>query len=308
MIKTRRALTALMDNRIDHSGVFPPTALSFEDAMTKAVHFPSILKHPHIIACEMILPISEVFRIDESLLKKLDYAGSSFRIGAIDNSSLQDSNSTAFSKNISALLKYNDQNLRSKVISYELKVSSLIYSNLKSALELGLAEGGEFTIFIEPNLSSTNWLETIETVLPILRDLNSGLSTRRLGFKVRTSGPEALSVEKLAQVIKAVSDSNLPFKVTGGLHYPFPINDRPHGFLSLTLAVLLSRGFQLSIQEISRILKITSEKEFELTEVLKIYEHKLSAEQIASLISKAHFTIGCCNPIIQDSELERIFA
>ena len=59
-----------------------------------------------------------------------------------------------------------------------------------------------------------------------------------------------LPLEDLSYVIKAVSEAGLAFKVTGGLHYPFPDAEHPHGFLTLSTAVAFARKFRLPANKI----------------------------------------------------------
>jgi hypothetical protein len=83
-----------------------------------------------------------------------------------------------------------------------------------------------------------------------------------LGAKARTGGLDSAafpSAAKLAMFLKAAIDLQVPFKLTAGLHHPYPlfnaaIGATMHGFLNVLAACALHESSDLTLAEIEDVL------------------------------------------------------
>jgi len=305
------AVKCLLKNRIDHSGVFPPTALSFDAAIKKASGFPVSLKNPSMIGSEMVIPFEDLPKIDTNLIEKYKFTQENFRISIINGTPVEAKRIEILQQNIKSCINFNKTGLSAKIISFESKYQTSHGNELNDSLillqrEAALGNSQEILYFIEPDLSHENWKHTLDSTCLVLKNLNKNLTLNLFGFKARTSGPQGLSQDNLALVIEYITKSKLPFKVTGGLHHPLSGKENLHGFLSLSIAVCFARKFDLPAGDILEILSLASIESLSIDESIAWKGKKISAKEIENAMNTPHFSIGCCNPNIQDQELSEL--
>ncbi|MCO6432553.1 MAG: hypothetical protein J5J00_16995 [Deltaproteobacteria bacterium] len=313
MIASDEVLRALLSERIDHSALFPPTALELDAALRKSADLPRTLKRPYIMGTDLVITEDELRKVDSESLRKSGIA-SELRISAINTVPLDNSSAGRFTEVIKAIGDYNSrsgsQMPRGHVSTLESKFRSEIalgkeFSELLKRIA-HLAFETNLAIFLEPDLSQSNWEDILAGTTRSLAECNICVSPGIAGLKCRTSGDTAIGPARLAKAIEQANEYNLPFKVTGGLHYPLASEERPLGFLSLSAAVALSRHFGLDAEKTSEILTIRDISELSVEGRLSWRELHLSPDETYTAVSSPWFTIGCCNPSIQDEELEKL--
>lgn len=114
--------------------------------------------------------------------------------------------------------------------------------------------------------------------LPWSAGMNDSLSfiaeTEWLAAKARTGGTESAafpSSEALAGFLQQCVHLDLKFKLTAGLHHPFPMIDkqigaRMHGFVNVMTASILLASRDLSLREAQAILDEDDPAAFQITE------------------------------------------
>jgi len=125
----------------------------------------------------------------------------------------------------------------------------------------------------------------------------------RMGGVTREAIPAATEV---AEILKALSDSHLPFKATAGLHHPLrsiqPLTYEPqcptgvmHGFVNLTAAAALLY-FDGTVDEATRLLTEEDATAWCLSDdSLRWRDHMWTTEQLATVRQKFFMSIGSCS-------------
>jgi hypothetical protein len=120
-------------------------------------------------------------------------------------------------------------------------------------------------VFVEPVFNG-DWHGTIQNVVAALQkhDVEHGdPAPNRMGLKLRTGGAVAGNVptpEQLAFAILTCRESNIPLKLTAGLHQPLYHFDTPlatyvHGFLNVLVAAALALARGVDESTLGQILK-----------------------------------------------------
>jgi hypothetical protein len=119
-------------------------------------------------------------------------------------------------------------------------------------------------VFVEPVFDG-DWNDTIQNVVAALRkhDVEHGdPAPNRIGLKLRTGGAVAGNIptpEQLAFAILTCRESDIPLKLTAGLHQPLYHFDTPlatyvHGFLNVLVAAVLAQARGIDEATVQQIL------------------------------------------------------
>ncbi|MCM2315549.1 MAG: hypothetical protein NDJ92_10405 [Thermoanaerobaculia bacterium] len=232
------ALTTLLRGMIDYAGLFPPAALSMEEAVA---NFESYRASPEKwMLGRLIVPVARLDEFESAAARFSIGLGAGWRISALPGADLR--------AELEAIDAFNRRNRRRAAVdTIEVKVATSGGIVAASALIPASLE----TYFEVPVVDDPDWLvEAIATV------------GRRA--KIRTGGvtPDAFpSAAQIARFIARCNSRGVAFKATAGLHHPLrcvrPLTYEPasptgtmHGFLNVFLAAaLVFNGYPVALAE-----------------------------------------------------------
>ncbi len=246
------ARRAMLDNLIDHAGLFPPARLAMAEAV--ADYQQSEQGQFGWILGRFICPASRL----QELLTLPTVPG---RLSIL----VDDAGGEAarWPEQVDATLARAVDLVaeRSEVEAVEVRAPVEDPDRRSAIAAVGRLQPAMVAVYIEVPIDDDlpHWLEAIEQV-PLA------------GAKVRTGGlaAEAFpSVEQLGRFIDACRRRSVPFKATAGLHHPFRHRDPAtgfvhHGFVNLFLAALLAARHDLDQAVITEILADEDARHFTL--------------------------------------------
>lgn len=312
----RSAIETLLTGLFDYAGMFPPASLSFDECLDMAIAHPRELKRPHMIGSDMVLSIEHLPRITSRVLEHAGFEhGRCFKV-ALLGAALSEQSATEgnLGKELATLRSCSTSQVG--ITSYEVKVSEVL-QRAPSRLERLCVEiqGGlkdlPCIIFLEPDLGGARWEEALDYVCSIAAMLSEGEGGARIGVKLRCSGPQAVTLQKLSSAIAIIAAKAVHSKATAGLHHPIIERDRyqnEFGFLNLSVALLLKSAFgdDFSEADTMRCLSCSEISDFEFNGALKFKQHAISRSEIQAIRQSLHFSIGSCSLLEPDRDLLRL--
>jgi len=142
----------------------------------------------------------------------------------------------------------------------------------------------------------------------------AAMARHRLGAKLRCGGADANAVTSslaVATFLKTVTEENVPFKATAGLHHPVRGHDEDrgfvmHGFLNLLTAAALARG-DSEVDELIAVLDDDATESFAFDAAgLRWKERSISSEVLAATRRDGFISYGSCSfeqPVADLAEL-----
>ena len=315
------ALEVLVDGLFDYAGMFPPAALSFDEALAASVAFPHELKRPSLVGGDLVLSFEHLARVRADLLQRLGFDQRRSFIICVLGSALQNSADDNRALELNAVSQFNAEGAGSeaerRVVSYEIKLGAALQADHHALIEvlrriqLGLQDQ-PLTIFVEPDLSGLSWDDVLESTCGVIQTINEDSTGARIGLKIRASGPTAVTPQKLCAVVSAVAAGQLHFKATAGLHHPIIERARYHnelGFLNLAAALAFKRHFGSAFEDRDVLACLTCEQAsaYSFQNGLHWNQHVISENQIELLRQNFHFSIGSCSLHEPDQDLLRLF-
>lgn len=298
-------LALTVSNIFDYSGMFPPESKALEDALKDSATFPTALKFPEMLNSDFVLSLENLKQITPSILVKAGFGiGRKVRICTLGSEMNAGSKSA---EELSEIQRFNKESSKwstpAEVVSYEVKISSSLRLNdAKDAIS-----NSSVLLCLEPNLSLSNWTETLASACELVSELGQNVS-----LKIRGTGPTGIENEKICRVIEACVSKNIHLKATGGMHHPILETSRYNnhlGFLNIASALLLKRALKdrFSAQDILKCLRTDDAKAFSFKDGLRWGEFHITHTDLARLKSEWRFSIGSCNIFEPDSDLVRLF-
>jgi len=240
------SLQALLEHAIDYAGLFPPAALPLEEAVSE---YAEIIAGPNAwIVNRFVCPVAWLSDLVELLPVNADGPWSIAALGTSVEGFRQDLN----------LIERFEQAAgeRAQVDGYEVKA-------LKTEMTKGLLNRVQEAGFEEAYIEIPWGTDLAEFLDPLVE-------FEDIGAKARTGGLEAdkfPSSEQVAAFIHECVSLDISFKLTAGLHHPFPqvdhtIGARMHGFLNILVATALSGPLDLSRAEVASILDADDPSQF----------------------------------------------
>jgi hypothetical protein len=221
----RRSFRAFMSGLIDYAGLFPPARLDLDSAIRNYARYLS--ENDAWMLKRFIIPVARLGELDPYVLELFSGAAGPLRLTVIaGRDGLPAGDMRAFSG------RHGD------LVAIEAVESPLPPANLGDSLTRAGFDGLE--------LYSELPGRKIAAVAGIA------------GFKLRCGGLEASdfpSIERVAEIIVACRDNNVPLKCTAGLHHPIRHPDpetgaMQHGFFNLFGAGILAHALQLTEEEV----------------------------------------------------------
>lgn len=295
-----RALSVLVDSLFDYSGMFPPEAKSFEDALVDSAKFSSSLVRKNMVNADFVIQLSMLDSLNPESVKKAGFKSDKKIKIAVLGSEVSDQKNL-YREEIEKINTFNHNFLSNnlEVTSFEIKVDTKF-------LDLESSPDPSFSISLEPDLSKENWKEKLKETIKIISPYKKNIS-----LKFRGTGPTGIDNKKIAYVISLVCDSKIRCKATGGLHHPIleaKIYGNNLGFINLTTALYLRYAFgeTFGINSIEECLNSESMSDFKFEQALSFKDFSITLETLKNLKEIFRFSIGSCSLREPDEDLVRL--
>lgn len=296
-----RAFDILLRELFDYAGMFPPAALSFEQALAESAELPSSLKRPWLLGSDFVLDTNHA-----RMLTKIQRGDSPFSrpvrlcLLATEQPHMIAELSDTLSESAAR------GGIEMSLSSLEVKVSLGTAEEITASLE-GPARKHGALLALEPELSAQHWEEALHEVVA-LASRERGL----IALKCRCTGPTGIGAARLTRAIVQACDARIPFKVTGGFHHPIVEPARhsyPMGFLNLTAAVALRTVLKAKATEatLCRLLTNDSASAFSFASGLSVLGLSLTLPEVVMARGDLRFSIGSCSLREPDNDLIRLF-
>jgi hypothetical protein len=296
-----RSFDILLREVFDYAGMFPPAALSFEQALAESAELQSHLKRPWLLASDIVLDTNHA-----RMLTEMQRAASLFsrpiRLCLLATEQPQMVADLADTLSESAACG----GIEISLSSLEVKVPLGTAREVAASLE-GPARKHGALLALEPELSAQSWEEALHEVVT-LASIEKGL----IALKCRCTGPTGIGAERLARALVQACDARIPFKVTGGFHHPIvepTHHNYPMGFLNLAAAVALRTVLKAKATEeaLCRLLTNDSASAFSFHSGLSVCGLSLTLPEIVAAKAALRFSIGSCSLREPDNDLIRLF-
>lgn len=307
------ALDALLEGLFDYAGMFPPAALSLEEAVRESARFPDALERPDMLGADLVLRPDGLARLRT---EDLAAAGFSPRRGCkiclvgvpLADAEAQARNLTTWNQE-RALAKVPQSVVSLEVHADLARPAHEVAASLMP-LRFLLAET-DVRIYLEPAWDDATWQERFDDAFACIDATNEDGELRPVGLKVRCGGPNALSPATLARIIAAVNERELAWKATQGLHHPL-VEERHGnqvGFVGLVTALRLQRalGESFGADESAACIAEQDPDAFTFDDGLRWRDHVVAGTALGRTL-RTRFQIGSCSLREPDEDLKRLFA
>ena len=304
------SLRALLAGAIDYAGMFPPAALSLEQALAKY--------RQHRGGPERWLLGRFVCPADLCVLAAMSFSKDDGCLAAIVPAAEDDG---MFPTAIQgALAAIRDFPINRVIDSVEFRwpralVASADSGRLETTMKMAAHEAAKtkaapLTMFFEcpaenVHLNSDR-LELVSAGVRALAEYNKFASPEysSVGFKLRCGGAGALAIpssEEIALVVVTCRDQGVFWKATAGLHHPFrhvdPALGVPmHGFVNMLTAAVMDDVHRLELAQVQAILEDDDPWHFRFTnEALTWHDLPATVPQITVARDRALRSFGSCS-------------
>lgn len=239
----------LLEQLFDYAGLFPPTKLPLDTALSNYMTYQT---HPnHKMLGKFILPAAQCPDAASTLEHKAPTQTLLFSI--LLTQAKNEAEILSILQHDSALLKnFVNKNKNCLISSFEISLPidcyklsseqlSILIDKMLEILKTEINLSTEFDFFCEmPFLSHIQMTQFLSNVY----EYNNSERCHKISIKLRTGGVTPQSVpssETLAEAIILLGKFSISFKVTAGLHVPIPnfnaqVNAKMHGFLNVLFA------------------------------------------------------------------------
>jgi hypothetical protein len=231
------SLRALLENSIDYAGMFPPSSLDLEPALTNQAHYVRLPDSWMLNA--FVLPVAQ-FEAAKTFLPRFDPAHPL----AVSALGPKTEKATAFcpalAETAAAIRSFSAHNV-------DLVAISQLEMFLPGDADLGLLDEARSIVGDLPAFWEAP-PERAEKTIALLAEHNSNTKQPTFGYKMRTGGVTADAFPTSAQIAPALvipTTHQVPIKFTAGLHHPLrqyraEVQTKMHGFLNVLGAAVLA--------------------------------------------------------------------
>lgn len=300
----KNSLHRLLYHLFDYAGMFPPAALSLDEALTESFRHATTLNHPWIVGTDLVLDTAHSRLLAEYQQAKIGFSAPP------SVSILITEGTSAALQTARALTGSEPESIgTARVVGFEVKISPETFSSVIKGLGDYLKETG-ILLAVEPDLSIPDWKNNLKHVVG---EIIKSPFAQQLALKCRCTGPTGIGPERLAVAIIAAADAGIGFKVTGGLHHPIvePLTHTyPMGFLNVTCAVHLRRILGAALPEASIVSLLTNDSIecLSFSDGILFKDFQVSLQQLIDSQLRAPFSIGSCSIHEPDDDLTRLLS
>jgi len=241
------SLESLFDQIFDYAGMFPPARLSMDDTVTE---YMEQFRGRHVsMLGRLVVPSIRLPEFADYLENTtLEIEIPTVVIG--QGSNTYDQWGSVLEEDAKLMTSFiNRVGDLAGISAYEIRLPN--HDHTERCLK-DLGAFSEIDVFVETPIS--DGLEDSMAAIAV---------TEWIGAKARTGGLTADAFptpEQLARFLHSAMSVDIPFKLTAGLHHPFPVRDSEtggnmHGFVNVLTACALSVGYDLSRNEMAQVLK-----------------------------------------------------
>ena len=299
-------LERVTDGLFDYAGMFPPAALSFEDALAESARFPETLHDPELVAADMVLTPDALTRLTKEALHEAGYAGRPCRVCLVGVPV------TDAPKQAEAVVAFNRERAHDsppqRIISLEVHFENEDITTIQGAMDKAQrildACTDRVQLYLEPKWDDARLAKGLTGVMQIMDSINH--DAPHVGFKVRCAGPTALSHATLAKVMAHVNLRSIPLKLTQGLHHPFagdPTHGNVHGFLNVVFGLRLHRDTDMDVEELATLLADDAPADFVWDHGIGWRGRRISMQSVVESSLAVPFSIGSCSIAEPDADL-----
>lgn len=303
-------LSCIVESLFDYSGMFPPESKSLEAALADSAQFPHTLKRPYLVNTDMVLQRKNIEILTAALVASQGFRKGRVRIAYL-GSDVVDAKLKTQLEELDFISDFNGKNAKSDIVlvivSYEIKISPEV---MEHELFLSLSsqlKNDDVLLAVEPDLSQSNWNDTLDRTLSVLSGVGRGVA-----LKIRGTGPAAIDTIKMATVIERIARGEVSVKATGGMHHPIIEKDRYGnnlGFLNFASALIFARVLRnrFPLPAIVDCLNCERSSDYAFHKGLAWKDHFVSLEELKRIKKTFSMSIGSCSLKEPDEDLSRLF-
>jgi hypothetical protein len=297
---------ALFEGIIDYAGLFPPAALSMEDAFSRyLVHRQS---GDGWMLARFVCPAGRLAEL-EDLLTDAAVEASKIEVAVLGRGGATLEDFVKATDEDAALIRtfLSRQGERATADVFEVRLpeaGGAAVAVVKAWRSLTENGSTAMTPFFEVSLLG-DWRPRLPAAAAAIRDATRKAGgSHRLGLKIRCGGLDAAAIPEPMAVAAAIAtcrNTGVPLKATQGLHHPFRHTDETlgavvHGFLNLFTAGVLAHAHDLPVTRLTEVIADTDPQSF-VVEADRLAWHDLeaSAAEVAAARSGVLTTFGSCS-------------
>lgn len=283
----RRALEILLSEVIDYAGLFPPAKLDMAESVGRYLRY---AQGPE----KWILGrfVSSTGKLPELARELAEHPEEPFVPVTVIGQAAKDRKGWehALAHDSEAMNKFHsDVDGHGEIQGFEIRIPD--HDHIEAYIN-DLKGFQDVDVFME-----LPWEGPMEDTLALLAEADW------IYAKARTGGVEASAFPAsglVAAFVQECANLDLKFKLTAGLHHPFPRMDkavgaRMHGFLNIMSALALHHAVELSQREIADILDENDPSEFKFNEAGLAYRsHRASLEDLRA-VREVFVSYGSCS-------------
>jgi len=302
-------LDVLVAGLFDYAGMFPPAALSFDDALRESAGLPHTLRRPDMIGADMVLTPEDLQRLDDDALRAAGYPeGRNCRIAVVGLRA-----GPGLLEDVQALRDRDRERAGDRAPQKIHAVEASLPADADPrAMQASLQEARDvlrsqrIRLYLEPRWTADAWADRGDAFLASVLDLHDG----SLGLKLRCDGPTAVDAATLARAIGWACEHGVPLKATQGLHHPLREPRRYgnlHGFLNTAAALRLCQGGAIRADQVLRVLEEDDADAYGFADGLSWRGAGIGEDDLETAVRRLPFSIGSCSAREPDDDLVRLF-
>ncbi len=289
-------LETVLAGLFDYAGMFPPAALTFEEALHASARFRDELHRPDMVANDMVVTLDDLPKLTPEALAAAGFEGPCrvcvVGVGPERADEAVDTVCTV-------------QSVGSQVRISSLEIASPDPTSAPWATWRDALQSAHVRLYAEPKWNDAQWQEGLSDIWDVLARLKE--SGPAVGLKFRCAGPTAVSQATLADILAGANRVELPLKATQGLHHPIlePELGNDHGFLNVLVALRLQHALELPPESLHAILATNEIADFTF-DGLGWGTHRVMAQRVMEAAAAVPFSIGSCSLHEPDADLKRL--
>jgi hypothetical protein len=285
---------ALTENLFDYAGIYPPAQLPLNEALENYLKY--LAGQEANLVAKFVCGVSKLPELRTLLEQRGLTPAFELTVVAAPPADVAEWESTLESAARTMTDFQNSIGGVASIEAFEIRVPSA------KDIDRRLRDLRGFTdvdVFVE-----TPWTDEVNDILCALSESETYYAKARLGGATAAAHPESAPVAKF---IVECTGLDLPFKLTAGLHHPYPVTDsvtggRMHGFVNVGVATGLALVEDLTSAEIENILNSNVEQWTAKGDDLKVgdhtFDHDTAVEARELLLG-----IGSCSIVEPFSDL-----